>query len=163
MEEAWLTWQAESSRPNRQEQHLQWLIRTEKRFWLSLYLQSTSLLACMGQNLLVPSDSTVDLGQHHFLYKNKSNQTFTVDIYLGLSRIIFRFISNHPDGYPMVQDFLGYFSSFILYYPWYVLFYLFISQSSDRPRFCPQTMSYFILIISSYWELSRARICYIGM
>ena len=53
----------------------------------------------MGQNLPVPLDSTVDLGQHHFLRKKNSNvQTFTVDHYLELSRLIFRCISNYPDG-----------------------------------------------------------------
>ena len=42
----------------------------------------------MGQNLLVPLDSTVDLGQHHFL--RKKIQTFTVD---HLSRIISTYLS----------------------------------------------------------------------
>ena len=44
----------------------------------------------MGQKLLVPSDSTVDLpvGQHRFL--RKKNQTFTID---NLSRIISTYLS----------------------------------------------------------------------
>ena len=71
----------------------------------------------MGQNLLVPLDSTVDLGQHYFLRKKKSNvQTFTVDHYLELTIISDHYLDlsrTIPMVYPSVQDFLSCFSPII--------------------------------------------------
>jgi len=58
----------------------------------------------MGQNLLVPLDSTVDFGQHHFLRKKKFKRS-PLTIYLELSRLIFRCISTNPEGLSFAPGF----------------------------------------------------------
>ena len=113
----------------------------------------------MGQDLLVSSDSTVDLGQHHFLRKKKFKKKcspLTIDHYLESSRADankksnvrrWPFISNYldlsfdvsriiPKVYPSVQDFLSCFSPIIFDLSWLIrcnLYYLSVQDSVPIP------------------------------
>ena len=79
----------------------------------------------MGQNLLVPSDSTADLGQLPFLRKKKikrSPLTRTID--LDLSRLIFRCISTYLDIILWSKIFKVFFSPLIFDFSCIILFNL---------------------------------------
>lgn len=77
----------------------------------------------MGQNLLVPSDSTADLGQLPFLRKKKIKRSpLTID--LDLSRLIFRCISNYLDIILWSKIFEVFFSPLIFDFSCFILFNL---------------------------------------
>ena len=113
----------------------------------------------MDQNLLVPSDSTVELSEHHFL--RKKIQTFTID---HLSRIISTYLSMYLEFFrwfiPWSKIFKGVFAQLSLIY--LVLSLLNLSYPMVQDLLEPVSCIV-ILIISAYRELSPSLIRYIGM